>query len=301
VKDLTDTDAPERTTDAARDLAPDTTPNAETTPETTPETAPVSAPKAHSEYLVAKLAHQKQNLYGDVKFAVVSERLRNLATALGRPPRVLDLGCSTSISKIYLEENGVDFEYCGVDYEGAFKPDIVMDVRELHLRQDELPWTPDVIMLLDVLEHLPGKADDIEAVMRACNEVIPAHGEVIVIIPQLYRLDRLKLSHLHYPEHQVRMTLGEWRAIIERAIDVERVEGVGYLSFLPYLPMLSPWYRENNRHGRLFQWLRGTAFEWAPLKPAERVITRAIGKIPGMPGWSNSALLICKTRNTFLG
>jgi hypothetical protein len=252
--------------------------------------------EAHSPYLVARLADQKPNLYGTVKFAIVAEEIRKLGARLGRAPRVLDLGCSTSISRHYLEQNGLEFEYCGIDYEDQFNPDIVMDVRELHRRRADLPWQPDVIMLLDVLEHLPGKAADIEAVMRECNKVIPEHGLVLVVIPQLYRLDRLKLSHLHYPEHQVRFTVGEWRAIIERAIDVPEVRGLGYLSCLPYLPMLSPWYKEDNAHGRFFHYLRGKVFEWAPLKPIEIWISRRLGRVPGLRGWCNSSFLIC-TRN----
>jgi hypothetical protein len=251
----------------------------------------------HSPYLVARLAGQKPNLYGTVKFAMVAREIRRLGRRLGRPPRVLDLGCSTSISRHYLEMNGLDFEYCGVDYEAAFAPDIVMDVRELYQRRAELPWTPDVIMLLDVLEHLPGREADIEAVMEACDALVPAHGMILVVVPQLYRLDRLKLAHLHYPEHQVRLTLGEWRAIIERRTRVARVRGIGYLSCLPYLPMFSPRYLEHNAWGRAFQYLRGTAFEWGPLKPAERLLTAVLGRLPGLKGWCNSSLLICRGRD----
>jgi hypothetical protein len=248
----------------------------------------------HSPYLVARLAGQKPNLYGTVKFAIVSAEIRALGKRLGRKPRVLDLGCSTSISRHYLEMNGLEFDYCGIDYEEAFDPDIVMDVRELYERRGVLPWVPDVILLLDVLEHLPGRHDDIERVMRACDRLIPAHGLVMVVVPQLYRLDRLKLAHLHYPEHQVRMTLGEWRAVIGRATRVVRARGIGYLSCLPYLPMLNPWYEEGNRWGRLFQRLRGQVFEWPPLKPAERAVTAVLGRLPPLKGWCNSTLLICQ-------
>jgi hypothetical protein len=255
-----------------------------------------AAETPHSPYLVARLAGQKPNLYGSVKFAMVSREIRALGRKLGRPPRVLDLGCSTSISRHYLEMNGLDFEYCGVDYEAAFDPDIVMDVRDLYHQRAALPWTPDVIMLLDVLEHLPGKTPDIEAVMAACGALIPAHGLILVVVPQLYRLDRLKLSHLHYPEHHVRMTLGEWREIVSRRTRIDRVRGVGYLSCLSYAPMLSPWYREDNAWGDAFRFLRGRLFEWGPFRPAERALTAALGRTPGFKGWCNSSLLICRGR-----
>lgn len=250
----------------------------------------------HSPYLVQKLAGQKQNLYGTVKFRIVAQEIRKMAAKLGRPPRILDLGCSTSISREYLEANDLEFEYCGVDYEAEFSPDIVMDIRELYQKRAALPWEPDIIMLLDVLEHLPGKDADIQTVMSECDSLIPEHGVVLVIIPQLYRLDRLKLSHLHYPEHEVRFTLGEWRSIIEKVIKVAEVRGVGYLSCLPYLPMLSPWYKEDNRHGKLFHFLRSKVFEWGPLKPLESALTKALGRVPFLKGWCNSSLLICKAR-----
>jgi SAM-dependent methyltransferase len=153
-----------------------------------------------------------------------------------------------------------------------------------------------VITLLDVLEHLPGQGPAIESVMRQCGEVVAPGGLILAVVPQLYRLDRLKLKHLHYPEHHVRMTLGEWSAIIERAVTIEEIHGVGYLSCLPYLPMLSPWYKEHNRHGRLFQHLRGKTFEWDPLKTAEIALTRALGRLPGLRGWCNSSLLVCRAK-----
>ena len=252
------------------------------------------APVVHSPYLVQKLKGQTPNLYGTVKFRMVSEKIRELGKQLGRPPRVLDLGCSTSISREYLEGNDLEFEYCGVDYEATFDPDIVMDVRELYAQRHRLPWVPDVIMLLDVLEHLPGKERDIQTVMRECHRLIPEHGMVLVIVPQLYRLDRLKLSHLTYPEHEVRFTLKEWSGIIEKVTNIEKIEGIGYLSCLPYLPMLSPWYTETNGHGRLFKYLRGTVFEWGPLKTAEIAVTGLMNRLGILKGWCNSSLLICK-------
>jgi hypothetical protein len=259
--------------------------------------APTHDPdEVHSAYLVERLKDQKPNLYGTVKFKIISDEIRKLGERLGRPPRILDLGCSTSISKHYLELNGLDFEYCGVDYEARFSPDLVMDVRNLMAEKDRLPWVPDVITLLDVLEHLPGKAQDIAEVMRNCNGILPDHGMILVVIPQLYRLDRLKLSHLHYPEHQVRFTLEEWLAIIEPETTVTETRGIGYLSCLPYLPMLSPWYKEDNRHGQLFHFLRGKLFEWAPLKPAEICLTERLGQQKALKGWCNSSYIACKRK-----
>lgn len=250
----------------------------------------------HSQYLVKKLSNSKPNLYGTVKFDVVSREIRKWAGDLDRAPRILDIGCSTSISKNYLAETGLEFEYCGADYEAAFQPDIVLDATKLTDHKEDLPWRPDVITMLDVLEHLPGQANDIESVMRQCCEVVAPGGLVLAVVPQLYRLDRLKLKHLHYPEHQVRYTLKEWADIIGKAASIESVHGIGYLSCLPYMPMLSPFYKEDNKHGKLFYHLRGKTFEWGPLKPAEKALTRTLGRLPGMRGWCNSSLLVCKAK-----
>lgn len=259
-------------------------------------TDPADAPTVHSQYLVNKLANAERNLYGTVKFDVVARQIRNRAPSPGRPPRILDIGCSTSISRDYLADTGLEFDYCGADYEAAFEPDIVLDATRLTEHRDELPWRPDVITLLDVLEHLPGRDPAIRSVMHQCGEVVAPGGLILAVVPQLYRLDRLKLSHLHYPEHHVRMTLKEWSAIIGEAVTIEAVHGIGYLSCLPYLPMLSPWYKEHNRHGRLFHHLRGRTFEWGPLKPMEKGLTRALGRLPGFRGWCNSSLLVCRAK-----
>jgi SAM-dependent methyltransferase len=251
----------------------------------------------HSPYLVQRLLGQKPNLYGTAKFSVVGDYIRPIAENLDRPVRILDLGCSTSISKEYLSTtlgDSVDFEYCGVDYEAAFEPDIVMDITEIHQRREELPWTPDVILMLDVLEHLPGKEKDIQKVVSESVNLLPPHGLVLAVVPQLYRLDRLKLNHLHYPEHQVRFTLEEWATIIQEGAEISEMRGIGYISCIPYLPMLSPWYRDDNGHGQLFRYLRGTAFEWEPLKPAEVFLTSLLGS--SVQGWCNSSLLVLQSQ-----
>ena len=156
-----------------------------------------------------------------------------------------------------------------------------------------MPWKPDVILLLDVLEHLPGKEHDIQKVMSQCNNLISDQGVVLTTVPQLYRLDRLKLQHLHYTEHQVRFTLDEWYDIISEVININDIHGIGYLSCLPYLPMISPWYKDDNFHGKLFHFLRDYVFEWDPLKQVDTIITHSFGKLRLLNRWSDSTLFVC--------
>merc|ERR1712029_614620 len=152
----------------------------------------------------------------------------------------------------------------------------------------------DVILMLDVLEHLPGKGPDIQKVVSESAGLLPPQGIILAVVPQLYRLDRLKLPHLHYPDHHVRFTLDEWTTIVRKSATVSEICGIGYLSCAPYLPMLSPWYRDDNLHGRLFRYLRGTLFEWEPLKSAEVFLTSMLGGI--LQGWCNSSLSVLKHR-----
>merc|ERR1719464_2326666 len=116
---------------------------------------------------------------------------------------------------------------------------------------------------------------------------------ILAAVPQLYRLDRLKLSHLHYPEHQIRFQLDEWTSIVRQGGGVaiiSEIRGIGYYtSCLPYLPMLSPWYCDDNGHRKLFRYLRGTVFEWEPLKRAVIFLTSLLRRIQG---WCNLSLLV---------
>lgn len=260
----------------------------------------IEEPTIHSEYLVKKLANSKPNLYGIVKFRVVSDEIKKWMKQPGNAqrPKILDIGCSTSISKEYFDSNKLDFEYCGADYEAAFNPDIVLDATRLSEYKEDLPWQPDMITLLDVLEHLPGRADDIRSTMEQCSKTVAPNGLILAVVPQLYRLDRLKLGHLHYPEHTVRFRLEEWMNIVKDVVDIKSVHGIGYVSIIPYLPMLSPWYKEDNGHGRFFHHMRSNTFEWAPFRGLEIGLTKALGRLPVFRGWCNSTLLVCTPKSS---
>jgi hypothetical protein len=164
---------------------------------------------------------------------LVAQQVAAVARRTGRRPRVLDLGCADRAALRGLRRHGVAVEYCGVDYEAAFGPDVVGDVRDGGRLSRAVPWPADVILLLDVLEHLPGREPDIRRALAGCVALLAPDGVVLAAVPQMYRLDRLKLPHLRYPEHPVRLTLAERHRFPGRA---HQSCGVAVLPVLAQLP-----------------------------------------------------------------
>jgi SAM-dependent methyltransferase len=245
---------------------------------------------ARSPYLVRQLQQTpERNLFNHVKFHLIKDAIEAMPF---ERPRVLDLGCGLQVSRRYLASLGLRFEYLGVDYEDALTPDLVADLFDLPAVGARLPWRPDVVLLLDVLEHLHEDPEVLATVLAEVCRLMPPEGRLIVALPQMYRLDRFKPTHLHYPEHKIRLDRHEWRALLERHFQVQSERGLGYLSVLPYLTMASRRYRPDNLLGRLFRYLRGSAMELPPLKPLDLWLSRALGQLPLLRGVSNDLLFV---------
>jgi len=248
-----------------------------------------------SPYLVQRLLETKdENLFNHVKFSLVKDVIDELGLA---PPRVLDIGCGLQVAELYLNRLGVRMAYFGVDYEPRFGPDAVVDLAQIDTVSDALPWEPDVILALDVLEHLTEDPAALREAIGKLASITPVEATLIVTLPQMYRLDRFKLPHLHYPEHKIRLKRQEWRALLEHGFRIDDERGLGYLSVLPYLPMASRRYTPDNRLGRLFKHLRERTFEWAPLKPADLWLSRLLGRRRAFKGLSNDVLFVCSRRD----
>ena len=246
----------------------------------------------HSPYLVQRYRSQNdENLFNHVKFHLITDALRQHAPA---SPALLDLGCADQLARRYLTRLGNSFRYCGVDYEVAFEPDIVGDLRDPEHIAPRLPWAPDVILLLDVLEHLDGRESDILQVLQTCRSILPPGGLVLVTVPQMYRLDRFKLPHLHYEEHKVRLRQEEWLELLSCELEVFETRGVGFLSVLPHLVMFSRRYRDDNVLGRLFRHLRGKTLERSALRRIDLWLSRACGSRPSLRQWANDVLFVCR-------
>lgn len=248
--------------------------------------------KENSPYLVKRLFEtNEKNLFNHVKFSMVKQEIDKLNIS---QPAVLDIGCGLQVAKQYLESLGLDMDYYGADYEPKFSPDAVLDLLSPN---PQIDFTPNIVLMLDVLEHLHEDPDELEKIIGRVKDMIPANCTAIITLPQMYRLDRFKLKHLFYPEHKIRLTQAEWRSLLEKHFDISFVQGLGYLSVIPYLPMLSKRYTPDNRLGKLFTFMRSKLFEWGPLKPIDLWLSNTLGKIGFMKTVSNDILFVAKPKS----
>jgi hypothetical protein len=248
-----------------------------------------------SSYLVERLFKTPENnLFNFVKFHLVNDHIK--ASGIDKP-RLMDIGCGLQVARRFLSALNPQISYFGIDYEAAFEPQAVVDLNMPGALDSPMQWQPDVLMLLDVLEHLHEDMDDLRMVVRHIADCMPADAKLIITVPQLYRLDRFKLPHLHYPEHKIRLTQAEWRSVIEEHFDILDTQGVGYLSVLPYLPMASGRYKPDNALGRLFMHLRSHTFEKRWLKPLDLFLSRTLGRLGPFKTWSNDILFVAAARS----
>ncbi len=255
----------------------------------------------HSTYLVSRLKDFRPNMYSYVKFRRVMDLI--LSRSDSGVPTIVDLGCANKDAKRYLDYFATPIRYIGLDREASFSPDIVIDIRELASIRDKLPSNPDIILVLDVLEHLEGKDKDIQATLQGIRAVAGTSTTIIFVLPSMYRLDRFKLSHLHYPEHKVRFRPKEWRERLEENGNFRVVDhyGLGVLSVIPYLSMALRGYTDQNFLGKIFRWLRDVACEWPGAKILDYWLTRFFGSMMGIRGFCNAGIWVCEipaaTRN----
>lgn len=253
-----------------------------------------TGPIVRSSYLVERLFRTPENnLFNHVKFHLVDDHIRKLGHAR---PRLMDIGCGLQVARRFLQALNPAIHYHGIDYEATFEPDAVVDLNVQGALTGPMQWQPDVVMLLDVLEHLHEERADLSQVIGHVARSMPQHATAIITLPQLYRLDCLKLSHLHYPEHKIRLTQAEWRELLEEHFQIQATQGLGYLSVLPYLPMASRRYTPENRLGRLFNHLRSRTFEKPWLKPLDLFLSRTLGRIGPFKHLSNDILFVVTPR-----
>jgi len=247
-----------------------------------------------SPYLVNRLLESEdRNLFNHVKFHLLKQELCKLEPAV---PKVLDIGCGLQVARKYLDDLETSVDYFGIDYEHRFEPDAVVDLLAPVNLAEELPWSPDVVLMLDVLEHLHESEAMLSAVVSDIVSNLPPQCTVIISLPQMYRLDRFNLSHLHYPEHKIRLTQAQWLSVLEKSLEIRSVQGLGYLSVLPFLPMASKRYRNDNGLGKLFNLLRHRVFEWKPFKPMDLALSNSLGKLGAFKTLSNDIMIVAKPK-----
>ena len=274
---------------------PNTAAEQNTRPHIAPRNSSCAGPVVRSGYLVERLFQTPENnLFNYVKFNLVNQHIS--ATGI-KIPRIMDIGCGLQVARSFLGALNQNLTYFGIDYEPTFKPDAVVDLNQSGALDTPMDWAPDVVMLLDVLEHLHDNEEDLGRVVEHVARSMPADARLIITVPQWYRLDRFKLSHLHYPEHKIRLTQAEWRRVIEQHFTITDTQGVGYLSIIPYLPMALRRYTPDNALGQLFKRLRSTTFEKRWIKPLDLFLSNTLGRIKPFKSLSNDILFVAVPNN----
>lgn len=251
-------------------------------------------PDIKSQYLVERLTETPDNnLFNYVKLHLVNQHIERSGIAR---PKIMDIGCGLQIARRFLTAHNKHTSYFGVDYEASFEPDAVVDLNKADSLIVPMKEKPDVVMLLDVLEHLHEDKAELSNVVRHISEAMPMNAQLIVTVPQWYRLDRFKLKHLHYPEHKIRLTNNEWRSLLEEHFDITATQGLGYLSVLPYLPMALRSYKPDNALGKLFMHLRTHTFEKSWMKPFDLFLSNSLGRIAPFKHLSNDILFVARPK-----
>lgn len=126
-----------------------------------------------------------ENIYGHAK------RLDWLAARLDGTDRILEFGCGTGvmITRPLLaagyDAYGVDMDRESIVYGRSILDDDGLDPnRLLDARLEDVPFTPDVVIASEVLEHIPDR--EMGLVMGALSAKIRSGGRLLVTVPNGY-------------------------------------------------------------------------------------------------------------------
>jgi SAM-dependent methyltransferase len=172
-------------------------------------------------YVDAHVAEDAGHWYFRGRRTIIRTALRRMLPR--RPLRMLEIGCGTGHVLAGLLEFG---EVVGVEVSDHLRS--VAKARGLDVRKGALPhdvpipsgWA-DVVLLLDVLEHL----DDDAAGLRAARDVLRPGGALVVTVPAYAWLWS---GHDVVLGHRRRYVAGRLRALIEEA--GYRVERLSYFN-----------------------------------------------------------------------
>jgi len=169
--------------------------------------------EAHYEEVYASQAYQeivrdlgiKSHEYRVQRFG--SERVRMMSEHLrvnGRPPRYLDVGCSTGFVVEAARDKG--WEATGIDLNPSaieFGRSRGLDIRTVAL--DDAGFAPgsfDAVSLFDVLEHLL----DPRRTLRMCVDLLAPGGILFLYVPNFDSASRLLMganAHFIWPTHHL--------------------------------------------------------------------------------------------------
>ena len=193
-------------------------------------------------YVAVHMEEDRSHWWFRGRLAVILATLRRALPP--RRVRLLELGCGTGNVLAALAEFG---EAVGMDAHAeltAAGRAAGLDVRVGHLPDDlgVAPGWAEVVLLLDVIEHVDDDVETLSAARRAVGD-----GGLLVVTVPAYRW--LWSGHDEVLGHRRRYTAGELRAAVERAgFRVLRVSYFNTLLF-PLLAAVRAWKRVRGDRG----------------------------------------------------
>jgi SAM-dependent methyltransferase len=145
-----------------------------------------------------------------VREEILLEQIRGILAGR-RDARILDVGCGAALFFDALESfgriEGIESDASAVEQSGKWRGRIV--VGELDERfEPDAPF--DLILMLDVLEHLP----DPDLLLRRAATILAPAGHILATVPAF---KWLWTAHDDLNHHLTRYTAGDLRRVFERA------------------------------------------------------------------------------------
>jgi SAM-dependent methyltransferase len=146
------------------------------------------------------------------------------------PRSILDVGCGEGFTIDYLLRangqlhlRGVDFDWSALRRAKGKHPGVLFEMADI----GRLPYASagfDLVLCLEVLEHLPEPLPALEELRRVSGQrcVISVPNEPYFMLANFLRGKNVR-AWGNDPEHLQRWTAGQFRELVERYFEVERV------------------------------------------------------------------------------
>ena len=149
--------------------------------------------------------HADEHWYYRSKAHVVGRLLRD-----ARPHKLLDVGAGSGFFSKYLLANSTVTEAWCVDTNYPIDSDIVENGKNIHFRKILEPVDADLVLLMDVLEHV----DDDVGLLRQTMDNAGAQATFLISVPAF---QFMWSGHDVFLEHKRRYTLNGLERVVEAA------------------------------------------------------------------------------------